>query len=132
MEKLRLAEFIFLALGAVAGAYLRYRITRLPIAIGNLPINILIVNVLGSFVLGLFSALTTVLSFEEKYVLLVAVGFCGSLTTMSSLQLEVANHLDNRRLSLAVLEIIANVGFSLIALIMGRLIGYFMLGRMLQ
>jgi len=44
-------EFALLAVGAVAGAYLRYKIVESPITIGALPINVLIVNVLGSFIL---------------------------------------------------------------------------------
>ncbi len=43
-------ELILLAVGALAGAFLRYRIVSSPVIIGALPVNILIVNVIGSFV----------------------------------------------------------------------------------
>jgi CrcB protein len=48
-------EFIFLAIGAIAGAFLRYKIASTPpILLGALLANILIVNAIGSFILGLF------------------------------------------------------------------------------
>jgi len=53
----------------------------------------------------------------------MAVGFCGSFTTMSSFELETANLLDNHRLGLAALDMAANVGLSFIAVIAGRLLG---------
>jgi len=47
-------ESILLVIGAVAGAFLRYKIVSSPIMLGVLPVNILIVNVIGSFILGVF------------------------------------------------------------------------------
>lgn len=48
-------KFILLVIGAVAGAFLRYKIVSSPIILGVLPVNVLIVNVIGSFILGVFS-----------------------------------------------------------------------------
>ncbi|MGB9915050.1 MAG: fluoride efflux transporter CrcB [Candidatus Bathyarchaeales archaeon] len=129
---MRSLEFALLAIGAIAGAYLRYKIVESPVTIGNLPVNVLIVNVLGSFILGLFSVLTTAFNLDQKYTLLVAVGFCGSFTTMSSFELETVNLLDSHGIGLAALEIVAHVGLSFIAVVAGRLLGYAILGMMLQ
>jgi fluoride exporter len=52
-----------------------------PVVVATLPLNILAVNVVGSFVLGVFSILSVVWNLDTKYFLLIAVGFCGSLTT---------------------------------------------------
>jgi len=128
---MKIVEFVLLAIGAVVGAYLRYRIVESPIAIGTLPINVLIVNVVGSFILGVFSVGTIVFNLDPKYTLLVAVGFCGSFTTMSSFELETINLVDNHRLGLAVLDMAANVGLSFIAVISGRLLGYAILEKIL-
>jgi CrcB protein len=113
-------EFVFLAAGAIAGAFLRYKIAESPAVIGTLPVNILIVNVMGSFILGVFSILSVMWNWDTKYSLLVAIGFCGSLTTMSSLALETSNMIDNRQFVNLAINILANVGLSIGAVVGGR------------
>ena len=93
-----------------------------PVELATLPLNILAINVIGSFVLGVFSIFSVVWNLDTKYFLLVAVGFCGSLTTMSSFALESINLLDNKQFSIFGLNILANVGLSLGAIIMGRIV----------
>lgn len=125
-------EFGLLAVGALVGAFLRYKIVESPMAIYGLPVNVLIVNVVGSFILGLFSVLSVGLNFDPQYTLLFAVGFCGSFTTMSSFALETANLADANRFSLMTLNIVANVGLSLGAVFGGRTIGTFALERFMH
>ena len=84
-------EIVMLAVGALIGVFLSYKLVESPIVLGGLQINMLIVNVIGSFLIGLFSVLTLAFNLDAKYVLLVAVGFCGSFTTMSSFALETSN-----------------------------------------
>jgi CrcB protein len=45
-------EFVFLAAGSVLGAFLRYKVTESPLLFNTLPVNVLIVNVIGAFILG--------------------------------------------------------------------------------
>jgi len=113
-------EFVFLAAGAVAGAFLRYKIAESPVILGTLPVNILMVNVVGSFILGVFSILSVMWNWDTRYSLLVAVGFCGSLTTMSSFALETSNLIDNRQFANLAINILANVGLSIGAVVGGR------------
>jgi len=47
-------EFVFLAVGSVLGAFLRYKVTESPLLFNTLPVNVLIVNVIGAFILGAF------------------------------------------------------------------------------
>jgi CrcB protein len=115
-------EFALLAAGAVAGAFLRYKMAESPVVLGTLPVNVLIINIAGSFILGVFSILAAVWNLDSRYSLLVAIGFCGSLTTMSSFALETNNLLENRQLGLVALNIAANVGLSIGAVIGGRTI----------
>jgi CrcB protein len=125
-------EFGLLAVGAVVGAFLRYRITESPIAFYGLPLNVLAVNVLGSFILGLFSVLAVALNLNSQYTLFAAVGFCGSFTTMSSFALESANLMEGNRLMLMALNILTNVGLSLGAIIGGRLLGDIIMERFVR
>ena len=113
-------EFIFLGVGSVLGAYLRYKITESPLLFNVIPINVLIVNVVGSFILGLFIILSQQWNLDGKYSLFAAIGFCGSLTTMSFLALDSTNLLENHQYTALVVNIFANVGLSIVALIGGK------------
>jgi len=106
-------EYVLLAVGAIAGAFLRYAMVASPKTIGGLPVNVLAVNILGSFILGLFSVLAIALNLDSNYSLLVATGFCGAFTTMSSFALETTNLMDSNRFILVALNILANVGLSI-------------------
>jgi CrcB protein len=113
-------EFVFLAGGAILGAFLRYKITASPLLFNTLPVNVLIVNVIGAFILGLFIVVSEQWNLDGRYSLLVAIGFCGSLTTMSSFALDSSNLLDNSQYGALAVNILANVGLSIGALIGGK------------
>jgi CrcB protein len=113
-------EFIFLGVGSVLGAYLRYKITESPLLFNTIPVNVLIVNVVGSFILGLFIILSQQWNLDGKYSLFAAIGFCGSLTTMSFLALDSTNLLENHQYTALIVNIFANVGLSIAALIGGK------------
>ena len=120
---MKMIEFVLLAVGAVVGAFLRYIMVASPQTIMGLPVNVLAVNVIGSFILGLFSVLAIALNLNSNYTLLVDTGFCGAFTTMSSFALETSNLMDGNRFILVILNILANVGLSLGAIIGGKVLG---------
>lgn len=121
-------EIILLAIGGLAGVFLRYGMTRSALLFGTLSVNILIVNVVGSFILGAFTILSLQWHLDGKYVLLVAIGFCGGLTTMSSFALDSVNLIDNKQYSLMAINVVANVGLSLGAIFGGRALTSVILG----
>lgn len=125
-------EFGLLAVGAVVGAFLRYKMVESPTAIYGLPVNVLAVNIIGSFILGVFSILSIGFNLDPQYTMLVAIGFCGSFTTMSSFALETSNLIDANRFSLMMLNILANLGLSLGAVLGGRALGTFALERFMS
>jgi len=111
---------MLIAAGGVLGTFLRYKITESPLLFGSLPVNVLIVNVAGSFILGVFAIMSQQWNLDQKYAMLIAIGFCGSLTTMSSFALETGNLFENRQLGLVGLNILANVGLSIGAIFGGK------------
>ena len=115
-------EFVLLAAGAILGAYLRYKITSFPLILGIIGSNVLIVNIIGSFILGIFSVLLVNWNLDQRYSFLIAIGFCGSLTTMSSFALENIVMIENKQILNMMVNTIANVGFSFLALYGGRIL----------
>lgn len=113
-------EITLLVIGGLVGTLLRYKITESPLLIGALPVNVLIVNVVGSFILGVFAIMSQQWNLDSKYVLLVAIGFCGSLTTMSSFAIQTTNLIDDRQYGLMAINILTNVGLSIGAIFGGR------------
>jgi len=113
-------EFVFLAVGSVLGAYLRFKVIESPLLFNTLPVNVLIVNVIGAFILGAFVIMSQQWNLDGRYSLFAAIGFCGSLTTMSGLALESNNLLENSHYGILVINIVANVGLSIVALIGGK------------
>lgn len=117
---MKIIELGFLALGGILGTFLRYRITESPVLLGALQVNVLIANVIGSFVLGVFFVAFSQWSLDTKYVLLVSVGFCGALTTMSAFALESTSLIENKQFGLFAVNILANVGLSIGAIFAGK------------
>ena len=82
-------EIIFITLGAILGANVRFQINTCLVKKLNLRhhISILVINIFASFGLGLFLSLFDKFRFFIYYyqiILFFSVGFLGSLSTFSS------------------------------------------------
>jgi fluoride exporter len=117
---MKIEDVFYVIAGAIPGALLRFAVTSEVLVFEGLPVSVLIVNIVGSFILGLTMTAVTRLGYNAEFVPLIGVGFCGSLTTMSSFAYETVNLLDTEKLGLLGLNIVLNVGLSIGAIIAGQ------------
>jgi len=90
--RFELRELLLVGLGAIPGALLRWQsAVQLGPWLGDSAGADLLVNVVGSFVLGYLAG---PIPRRTGLVLLVGIGFCGSLTTFSSWILDVVKLLE--------------------------------------
>jgi CrcB protein len=111
-----------LALGATLGAATRYYTTLW--AAENLsldfPYGTLIVNVVGSLLLGGFLTLANeTASVSSQVRLLVGTGFCGSLTTFSTFSYEIVGLLLEGRYTTGVLYAVGSLLLGLLGVVLG-------------
>src|SRR5437016_14534594 len=114
--------YLWVSLGALLGANLRYFLSRIiaKFSTVDFPYGTLIINVTGSFLLGLFLVWTSerVLA-DPKWRLLVAIGFCGSYTTFSSYAFESFAYLEQGQWWLFAGNVAANNLLCLAAVLAG-------------
>ena len=117
-----LTSIATIGIGATVGASCRYYIGIVSVQyLGKaLPYGTLISNVLGSFIAGLLVVfILEKLLLSETYRLMLLVGLTGSLTTMSALSIESLEMLSGGSYSQALLNILLNVGLSVLAVSLG-------------
>jgi CrcB protein len=86
-----LIDFLAISLGAIAGANARYWLSRFAVREWGaaFPYGTLVINVLGSLVVGFFVVWATErVLINPRWRLLLVVGFCGAFTTFSSYAFE--------------------------------------------
>lgn len=123
--------YIWIAIGSALGGMSRYWCSGLAARLigETFPWGTLIVNVVGSFIIGLFATLTGP---DGKFFVgttarqFVMVGFCGGYTTFSSFSLQTLNLLNdgewmqagaNMALSFALCMLAVWAGFALAVMI---------------
>lgn len=105
-------HYIWIAFGAALGGSARYWITGLVQErwVGMFPVGTLTVNILGSFLLGLFIFLTqNTLNEWPQMRLFWSVGFCGALTTFSTFSYETVKLMEDAEWSAALANVFLNV-----------------------
>ena len=107
-----LTKYLAVAAGGALGAAARYFLggTILSRVASPFPVATFVINVTGSFVLGLFLTLAAERAqFGPHLRLAVAVGFLGAYTTFSTFEYETLRLSEERGLALALLNVILSV-----------------------
>jgi fluoride exporter len=117
---------LLIVIGGAIGTLARYLISvaALPIS-QNLPWGTIGINILGSFVIGMFGTLTLAhgrFPVSENARLFVMVGLCGGFTTFSSFSLQTLDLLRGGAVVRAAINIVASVILCVGAVTIGHLI----------
>jgi CrcB protein len=108
--------------GGFLGAISRYLISKLISNQwgNNFPYGTLLVNLVGSFLLGFLMTLFLNKSITNPYLkVAITTGFLGALTTFSTFSYETMNLLQDKEIFLANINIFANLVLGLICVTAG-------------
>lgn len=109
---------LYVALGGLVGAPARFVVDRLVMRrrSGDFPLGTLLVNLSGSFVLGLLTGLALAGGVPDGVKALVGTGMCGAYTTFSTWSFETVRLIEKREWLSAALNVA-------VSLVLGLAIG---------
>lgn len=112
---------LMVALGGALGAWLRYMtIIAIPTTLSSYPYATLLVNILGSLILGIMTAASEHWGFlSDTARLFLVVGILGSYTTLSTLSLDVFRMIEQHHWSTALSYIACSFIGGTIAIMIG-------------
>lgn len=112
---------IMMAIGGGVGAVSRFIADGLlRLVLGRqFPSATLIINVVGSFILGLVVGLVAYQHISSNLGLIIGTGFCGGFTTFSTASFEAVRLIEERRFVAVSLQILGTAGLSFCAAILG-------------
>lgn len=115
-------KFLLVAVGGALGSVMRYACT---IILGNknFPINTLIVNLVGSFVIGFVMSYCSKHATANYWQLLLVTGVCGGFTTFSAFSYEVLMMLQQGKFVAAIAYIVISIIFSILFVAFGFALG---------
>lgn len=117
---------LYVGIGGFFGAIARYLIDGW---ISNsvltpFPVSTFVINVTGSFALGLFMTLATErFAIDSNLRPLIAIGFIGAYTTFSTFGLETVRLIEDGSRALALANVALSVGVGIVAVFAGILVG---------
>ena len=122
-------DCIVVGIGGFIGAVCRYLIGLILIKEGCIfPIRTFMINILGSFIIGIIAALAVKNnSLNPKIILFLKVGICGGFTTFSSFALETSDLMKSGKVSVAVLYAVLSITVGVVAVIMGEQINFYLI-----
>jgi len=116
-------QVILVGLGGFFGAIARYGIGRLLVG-GSFPYATLLVNVVGSLLIGLAVIALAARSGDSSHIrLFLVVGFLGAFTTFSAFSLETLALIQQESWGRALVNVFANLLLCLVAVATGMFLG---------
>jgi CrcB protein len=124
-------DLLWIALAAAAGSLARFHLGAFVHWFGDrfggserrFPIGTLAVNVLGCLIAGVVAGLASGGVADARIAVIALAGFCGSLTTFSTLAVDLERALRERRLGTAIANMLLSVGLGLGAAWVGLRMG---------
>ncbi|MCH1931150.1 fluoride efflux transporter CrcB [Shewanella acanthi] len=115
-------NLLLVALGGSIGAVFRYLISIFMIQVfgSSFPFGTLLVNVLGSFLMGVIYALGQMSHISPELKALIGVGLLGALTTFSTFSNETLLLMQQGLWLKAVLNVVLNLSLCLFMVYLGQ------------
>lgn len=121
-------KYLIVGIGGFIGANARFVMAQWAAQVWgtDFPYGTFIINVSGSFILGLFATLALRLAWNDNWRLLVAIGFVGAYTTFSTFEYETL-HLASegafaRAMANALGSLVCGFGAAYLGMVLARLI----------
>lgn len=121
-----LENILYVAAGAILGALARYATTHISSEASNhsgFPVGTLLVNVIGSLIVGWVLTWTADHS-HDRWRLFMATGFCGAFTTFSAFAFESMAYWRDGKIALFALNVVANNALCCLAVVAGVALRY--------
>ncbi len=116
-------SYLLIALFGAIGTVARFSVVQITPKIfqSTFPIGTLVVNLLGCFLIGLFSGIldTKFIAIDENFKNYITIGFLGGFTTFSSFSQDFFNLVNNSNYLLAFIYIFISVFFGLLMFYLG-------------
>ena len=114
---------LMVGLGGFAGAVMRYLMISIPLPRMDFPFMTLLVNILGSLLIGIVIAISAKSGIMgNNMMLFLKVGICGGFTTFFSFALETHDLIVDGNIVAIAAYIILSVSLCVIAVLIGGLL----------
>jgi CrcB protein len=121
-------SYVWVMVGSALGGVLRYTLTRLTLTVSaGFPFGTVLINVLGSFVIGYFGTLTLQsgrYAVSDNVRLFVMVGICGGFTTFSSFSLQTYDLMRSGAWGRAAANVVVSVVLCVAAVGAGHMLAH--------
>lgn len=115
---------LMVGIGGFIGSVCRYLIGLLPIETNSgFPVKTLIINIVGSFLIGLITALAVKnKGLNEQIVLMLKVGVCGGFTTFSTFAYESTDLMKSGHVAVALIYVCTSIVLSVLAVFAAQML----------